>query len=301
MTDDVTDDVTDGVTDDWATVVVVVEPDEYDVVTGLLWDAGVAGVEEIPQADGRVELRAGCRSAEVERVRRTLTEGFVAARALAVSVESVAADAGLDEWRDHATAWRAGARFVVVPAWQPPPDWITGADIVLVVDPAHAFGSGSHPTTRACLAAIERRVRPGDVVADVGCGSGVLAVAAARRGAVEVRAVDIDPQAVVATTANAARNGVGPLVHASRSGTEHLAPHRFDVVVANIGAATLCESAPMIGALPTPEGVLVLSGVLASQVDAVDRAYAAHGFVVERTESDGDWCTLELRRADRAD
>lgn len=293
--------MTDGVTDDWATVVVVVEPDEYDVVTGLLWDAGVAGVEEIPQSDGRIELRAGCRSAEVERVRRTLTEGFIAARALAVSVESVAADTGLDEWRDHATAWRAGARFVVVPAWQPPPDWITGADIVLVVDPAHAFGSGSHPTTRACLAAIERLVRPGDVVADIGCGSGVLAVAAARRGAVEVRAVDIDPQAVVATTANAARNGVGPLVHASRSGTEHLAPDRFDVVVANIGAATLCESAPMIGALPTPEGVLVLSGVLASQVDAVDRAYAAHGFVIERTESDGDWCTLELRRADRAD
>ena len=281
--------------DAWATVVVVVEPHECDLVAGLLWESGVAGIEEIDQPDGRVELRAGCRAEVVDDVRRLLTERW------SVDVDRVAADAGLDDWREHAEAWRAGERFVVVPAWQPPPDWITGADVVLVVDPDRSFGSGSHPTTRACLAAVERLVRPGMVVADVGCGSGVLAIAAARRGALEVHAVDTDPQAVDATSANAERNSVGARVRVSTGSVDLLEPGRHDVVMANIGAATLRSVAPLLSALVAPGGALVLSGVLDSQSDEVIDAYAPCGLDVMRLDRDGDWCTVELRRRDGSD
>jgi ribosomal protein L11 methyltransferase len=283
------------VSEEWATVVVVAEVDEYELVSGLLWAAGVAGIEEIEQPDGRIELRAGCRAEVVEDVRRSLTERW------SLDVERTEGDAGLDEWREHAVAWRAGERFVVVPAWQPPPEWITGADIVLVVDPDRSFGSGSHPTTRSCLVAVERRVRPGMVVADVGCGSGVLAIAAARRGASAVHAVDTDPRAVTATEANAQRNGVGARVRAMVGSVEQLDAGRHDVVLANIGAATLCELAPALCALVTTEGVLVLSGVLDTQTAAVIDAHGAFGFVPAQLERDGEWCTIELRRGDGSD
>lgn len=281
--------------EEWATVVLVVESDERELVSGLLWEAGVAGIEEIDQPDGRIELRVGCRAEVAEDVRRSLTERW------SLDVERTEGDAGLDDWREHAVAWRAGERFVVVPAWQPPPEWITGADVVLVVDPHRSFGTGSHPTTRSCLAAVERLVRPGMVVADVGCGSGVLAIAAARRGASVVRAVDTDVQSVAVTEANAQRNGVGTRVQAMVGSVEQLDAGRHDVVLANIGAATLCELAPQLCALVTPEGVLVLSGVLDNQAAAVIDVHGAVGFEVAHLERVGEWCTIELRRGDGSD
>lgn len=280
---------------EWSTVVVVAESDEVDVVSGLLWDAGVAGIEESVQPDGRVELRAGCEAAVLDDVRRALTDRW------SVAIAPVDADAGLDDWREHATAWRAGDRFVVVPAWQAPPDWVTGADIALVIDPAHSFGSGSHPTTRLCLAAIERLVRPGVVVADIGCGSGVLAIAAARRGARAVRGVDIDDGAAVATAANATRNGVGSIVVASTDPASALDAGAFDVVLANIGAAVLRALASDLAGLVAPDGVLLLSGVLDEQVDEVVAAFRVDGFEPARTDAEDGWCALELRRIGATD
>lgn len=276
-------------TAEWATVVVVAEPHEVDLAVGLLWEAGVAGIEEVVQPDGRVELRAGCEFDRVDGVRRVLTERW------SVDVESTPADAGLDRWRDHAAAWRAGERFVVIPAWQPPPEWVTHTDVVLVVDPDRSFGSGSHPTTRLCLSAVERLVRPGAVVADVGCGSGVLAIAAARRGASDVYAIDVEPGAVVATARNSARNGVGTTVRASGDAVSDLPAGTFDVVLANIGAAVLRDLAADFAAALAPDGVLVLSGVLDVQVDGVLAAFADCGLRPDRIDADGDWRALELR------
>ena len=275
---------------EWSTVVLVVEPEELELAVALLWDAGVAGIEEVAQPDGRIELRAGCASMVVDDVRCMLTERWT------VGVQATAADAGLDDWREHAAAWRAGVRFVVVPAWQPPPDWVRPSDIALVVDPAHSFGSGSHPTTRLCLAAIERLVMPGMVVADIGCGSGVLAIAAARLAAAEVRATDIDAGAVMATDRNAARNGVGTIVRASDDPPGDLDAARFDLVVANIGAGVLRSMAVDLVALLAPDGVLVLSGVLAEQAADVVEALGAAGADVIATADEDGWVVLELRR-----
>lgn len=273
----------------WSTVRVVVAGDEVDLVSGLLWSAGVAGIEELGLGDGAVELRAGLDTDSLDVVRAAIGDRWP------VRSDPVGADEGLDAWREHARPWRAGTGLLVVPAWQSPPTPLGGEDLVLLIDPGHTFGSGSHPTTRMCLAELERLVEPGALVADIGCGSGVLSVAAVLLGALRVDAIDIDERAVVETMANATRNGVSDSIVASTDPVVSLGVGRHDLVVANIGAATLVAMAEAVCALVATGGVLVLSGVLDQQADGVGAAYALHGFVVDRTVAEEEWRTLVAR------
>lgn len=275
----------------WATVIVDVSIEESDQASGALWAGGVQGIEERPGADAdRIELLGGVTVDLVDAVLAELADRW------STRVQAVRSDDGLDSWREFARPWRAGSRTVVVPSWLEVPDWVGPDDFVLQIDPGHTFGSGSHPTTRMCLAELETLVSPGSSVADVGCGSGVLAVAAARYGAARVIAIDVDPAAIEATLLNAERNGVVSLVESSVSAHGELEADTHDVVVANIGAATLCELAPAISRSVVADGVLVLSGVLDEQVDAVMGAFADLGFVLAATAAEDEWRALLLRR-----
>ena len=275
----------------WAMVVARVRPDDADLVSGLLWGAGVAGVEERGcPGEALVELRAGVPAELAASV-----AALVGDRA-DVAVEPVDGDDDLDRWREFARPWRAGGRFVVVPAWQEPPRWVGADDVVLSIDPGRAFGSGAHPTTRMCLSELERLVEPESAVADIGCGSGVLAVAAAAQGAALVAAIDIDPEAVRATVENAGRNGVSGVVAASVTPAAELEPGSYDLVVANIAASSLVELAPALVRAVADDGTLILSGILEEQVQAVLAAFEAQGFVLSGTIADDDWRTLLVRR-----
>jgi ribosomal protein L11 methyltransferase len=274
----------------WATVVVRVDPADVDLVSGLLWDAGVAGVEE-RTVGAEAELRAG-----VDAQQADVVAAAVDGRGR-TSVEVVSCEDDLECWRQYARSWRAGSRLVVVPSWQDPPPWVGVDDVVLRIDPGRAFGSGAHATTRMCLAELERLVEPSAAVADVGCGSGVLAVAAARLGAAVAVAVDVDPEAVRATGENAARNGVLEQVEASATAVGDLEDHAYDVVVANIGRGTLVQMAGDLARAAADGGTLLLSGVLEGQVADVLAAFAAVGFSLAGTVADDEWRTLVLRRA----
>lgn len=281
-------------------VEVVVGADEADLASGLLWEADVSAVAEHAEGDGRVRLRADVPPGGIEAVRSALGDRW--------PVTEVRVDDGLDTWREHAVAVRAGRRLVVRPPWVPLGE-VGPEDVVVEVDPGAAFGHGAHPTTRLCLAALEAEleVRPGGAVLDVGSGSGVLAVAAARLGAARVVAVDIDPAAVAATRANAAANGVADRIEASsvgppggRAGGQDppvgsLAslPGPFDVVVANIGAATLVALASDLVGLVAPGGVAVLSGLLDPPPPEVGAAHAP--LAVAGVPSLDGWSALVLR------
>jgi ribosomal protein L11 methyltransferase len=278
----------------WVSVRVAVPCADADVAAGLLWSAGVAGIEERPCSTGGggerlVELVAGLAGRDLPIVESALGQRWPFE---ALPVEG---DDWLDAWRAWARPWRAGSRLVVVPAWVAPPSWVGPDDVVVALDPGRAFGSGAHATTRLCLAELESRVRPGDRVLDVGCGSGVLSVAAARLGAVGVTALDIDPEAVRATAENAERNGVGEVVHPALTPVDELAA-QFDCVVANIGAATLVGLAGHLADRVEAGGVLVLSGVLVEQVSAVNDAVLAAGLVPAGTGADGEWRALAFCR-----
>ena len=128
-------------------IVVVVDPVEVDLVSGLVWDLGVSGIEEQPLPDGAVELRIGCEKTIAQHVLEVLAERW------APNAEPVAADEGLDAWRDHAQVWRIGST-VIVPPWLETPIDVDENDLVIVIDPGYAFGSASHETTRMCLEAV---------------------------------------------------------------------------------------------------------------------------------------------------
>jgi ribosomal protein L11 methyltransferase len=162
---------------------------------------------------------------------------------------------------------RVSERLWIVPSWHESPD---PAAINLILDPGMAFGTGSHPTTRLCLEWLERNVAAGCTVLDYGCGSGILAIAAARLGAGRVAGVDIDPQAVVAARDNAERNGVTALFADSADPVAG----EYDVVVANILSNPLRVLAPAICAHVRPGGRLALSGILREQIDEIVGIYA---------------------------
>lgn len=167
-----------------------------------------------------------------------------------------------------------GDRLLITPSWHlnalaDDPQTAASARITIVLDPGLAFGTGSHPTTHLCLQWLSRELQPGQTVIDYGCGSGILAIAAARLGAGRTIGVDIDPQAVQSALANARNNAVD--IEARL--TTEAAPEPADVVVANILSNPLKVLAPMLTALVRPGGRLVLAGLLDRQVDEVASTY----------------------------
>jgi len=205
-------------------------------------------------------------------------------------------------WMDTFRPMRFGARLWIYPSNIEPP--VDDGAVVVRLDPGLAFGTGTHATTALCLEWLDGLAR-GDGsaslragsglrpllqdarVLDFGCGSGVLAIAAVKLGAAEAIGVDNDPQALVATADNAARNDVAGRAHAIAADAEPLAPASFDVVVANILAGALIELAPTLVALAKPGAPIALSGILPEQAPEVVACYAPYCEALETTERDG--------------
>jgi ribosomal protein L11 methyltransferase len=208
-------------------------------------------------------------------------------------------------WKRH---WRpdpVGERLLILPAWLEPPPEHAGR-LVIRIDPGSAFGTGSHPTTRLCLEALERRPPGGLRVADLGCGSGILALAALRLGAREVAAVDTDPLAVRATRGNAALNAAGPAgmeaapqvaVGSVDALAALLEGRPADVLLCNILAPVIERLSPGFERLLAPTGTGWLSGLLLDQVPELRRALAAAGWRAELAASRERWGLLAIRRA----
>ncbi|MBM3945874.1 MAG: 50S ribosomal protein L11 methyltransferase [SAR202 cluster bacterium] len=197
-------------------------------------------------------------------------------------------------WKDHFPVLRLGDRLVLAPPWMDVPS--DPGLVVVRLDPGLAFGTGHHPTTRRCLLELERCARPGMRVLDVGCGSGVLSVAAAALGASMVTALDIDESAVRATRANERLNGVGRLVKARKGTLPIEGVGEFDLVLGNLSAKALMSLAPHLRDVLAPEGVLIASGFLEGRRDEVVSALLAAGLVLCQELHDQEWVTAVLAR-----
>jgi ribosomal protein L11 methyltransferase len=202
-----------------------------------------------------------------------------------------------EAWKAYFPVLRVGRRLVIRPTWldaEPGPD-----DVVLDLDPGMAFGTGLHPTTRLCLIALESLADRGRLrgarVLDVGCGSGILAIAAAKLGAASVVGIDVDPIAVEATLANAATNGLSGRISA-RLGSLPSGLPPFDVVSANLIASLLVELAPALAAELRRHGTLVSSGIFIDREADVRWAFAKALLDVGETWDEGDWVALEAVR-----
>ncbi|KQT08897.1 50S ribosomal protein L11 methyltransferase [Ramlibacter sp. Leaf400] len=176
--------------------------------------------------------------------------------------------------------------FWIVPSWHEPP---AQAAQVIRLDPGLAFGTGTHPTTRMCLRWIARHPPRGQRVLDYGCGSGILAIGAAKYGAGEIDAVDIDEAAVRATLDNAAANDVS-----LNAGLPDRAQGRYQTVLANILATPLKVLAPLLCGHVAPGGSLVLAGILERQADELKQAYAPHARL-EVADAEEGWILMTAR------
>ena len=203
-----------------------------------------------------------------------------------------------EAWKAHFPVMRIGRRLVIRPTWRrhrSAPD-----DVVLALDPGMAFGTGLHPTTRLCLTALESiadRGRLGGArVLDVGCGSGILAIAALRLGAERAVGLDTDPIAIEATRANARRNRVARRLRADL-GSLPSGRGPFDVVLANLIAGLLVPLAPLLRDEVAPGGLLLASGIFIDREAEVRGAFEAAGLVVDERAVEGDWVALTARWA----
>jgi ribosomal protein L11 methyltransferase len=199
-----------------------------------------------------------------------------------------------DAWKAHYVAQRIG-RIVIVPSWLDEP--LRDGEVAITLDPGMAFGTGLHPTTRGCLELLQEVAPMPTEVLDVGCGSGILALAALRLGATSAHAIDTDPLAVQATRANAERNGLAGAVSVENGSLPETPRKPVRLVLANLVAALLVELAPRLAAHLDDRGSLVAGGIIAPRADEVVRAMSDAGLAVVRRRDDGDWVSLRLEHA----
>lgn len=199
-----------------------------------------------------------------------------------------------NSWKEHFKPTRVGERLIVAPTWEP--FSAEPGDIVIRLDPGMAFGTGTHATTRLCLQALELILASGPAAntLDVGCGSGILAIAAALLGSGPVIAIDIDPVAAEVTTENARLNGVEERIASSVTPLQMISG-RFDIVVANILAEDLARMAGELAAKVAGNGWLILSGILNEKESVVTSAFDRFFPAPATVTRDGDWCCVVYR------
>jgi len=306
----------------WSEIVFVVERDAVDAWSDALLEAGAASIQaEDADADSGDEAPLFGEPGEPAPAsgwQRTRLAALVAAdtdapallaHAAAICARAMPAEFELravpdQDWVQATQSQFApipvGRRLWITPSWHLPAGHDAGAAAppsvdgrhAIVLDPGLAFGTGSHPTTRLCLEWLDEHLRGGERVIDYGCGSGILAIAAARLGAASVCAIDIDPQALDSARRNAAVNAVTLDIRA----TGDPQPEPADIVVANILANPLRILAPLLCALVAPGGRLVLAGLLDRQAQEIAACYPAIGLQAWRS-LDGWTCLAGVRRS----
>ncbi|MBO6935116.1 MAG: 50S ribosomal protein L11 methyltransferase [Deltaproteobacteria bacterium] len=265
---------------------------EAELATDRFWELGAQGVEERDESTmngssgpGRTLLVASfAGEADAQRV----------ATEVGGQVEVIVGDEWRDAWKEHFQITPIGDRLLLRPSWRDVPE-DAGDRVVLTIDPGGAFGSGLHESTRLVLRAIEASVKGGESVFDVGCGSGILAIAALLLGAERAIGIDVEDSAVPTTLENAEINGVDDRLGASTDPIESV-EGTYDLVLANIQAPILIGMAAELAKRVAEGGTLVMSGILEGQEQEVAAALTAELPGTEATiTADGGWRAVTIR------
>ena len=260
-----------------------------EAVGVLFFENGCIGMEEL-ESGLKAYFPAGDFSPERQQllessIGRLRELGFDAADLLIRRIPD--ADWG-SKWREGFRPIRITPRLVVAPPWDVPcPS--SGSETVITIMPRMAFGTGTHETTRLCLELLESRIRPSEHILDLGTGSGILAIAAARWGAGWVLALDIDPDALDNAQENARANRVEDRVEIRLGSIEAIGNERFDRILANLDRTTIFSVLPALKTHAFPRTGLILSGILVEERDPVEKFVLKAGFRIEECRHQGEW------------
>ena len=219
---------------------------------------------------------------------------------LLLSLENLRDEDWENNWKQYYKPMEIGQRLLVIPQWE---EVDPGERVPLILDPGLTFGTGSHATTRLCLTALEKTVAEGDRVLDLGCGSGILSIAALRLGASQALAVDIDDKCLDVAYENAALNGIGKDRYTVRVGDvlsdgslRRELEGGYDIVVANIVADVIIALAPLVPSMLRPGGTFLCSGIIDDRAEEVRTALENAGWTVLETQSADGWFAYTCRR-----
>ncbi len=267
---------------------------------GIFWDYIDEGLKQLPKSDVLVKaFLSPDRAAQIPVIMQEIYAcrerggGAIDFGTLEETKREIDGDDWIDIWKKHFRPIHLG-RIVVVPEWI---DYDAEADEkVVLLDSNMAFGTGEHETTAMCVRLMQEYLCAGDTVLDVGCGSGILGIAAAEIGAKLCYLTDIDPVAVASAKHNAERNGVAHKIIVAESNLIDDTSMKADLILANITAEILVSLAPAIPAHLNEGGTLILSGILPDRLEKVEAAFGAVGLSPIQRERRGEWMALVLRR-----
>ncbi|HLA24801.1 MAG TPA: 50S ribosomal protein L11 methyltransferase [bacterium] len=287
----------------WLEITVTTAPPAAPAVADILFGSRSPGIEELSAGAETTRLRAylpvGPTTAvtvDAIRARIAALPGFgLDVGPAAIEAAEVDDEGWADAWKMHFRPFAVGRRLWITPTWDrtPPP---AGA-VVVELDPGMAFGSGLHPSTQMCLEVLDERLRPGDAVVDVGAGSGILSIAAAKLGASRVLAIDADPVAVAVARANVAHNGLAALVRVQEGDLLAGVQDAADMLVANLTADLHLTFLPTVRPHLGPGGVLAASGITEHREHKVAEAARVAGLAPVQTLRSGEWRCLVLAAA----
>ncbi|MFJ8067785.1 50S ribosomal protein L11 methyltransferase [Peribacillus sp. NPDC096447] len=214
-----------------------------------------------------------------------------------VSISEVNEEEWATAWKKYYNPVKISERFTIVPTWE---DYtpVSSDELIIELDPGMAFGTGTHPTTVMCIQALERTVRPGDLVVDVGTGSGVLSIAAALLDAKRIQSLDLDEVAVQSAIQNVEINNVQDKVSVSQGNLLDGVNEQADIVVANILAEVIMRFTDDVAKVVKPGGHFIASGIIQTKKQDVKDAIIASGFTIEETILMEDWVAIIAKRND---
>ncbi|MGA9771063.1 MAG: 50S ribosomal protein L11 methyltransferase [Blastocatellia bacterium] len=283
----------------WNLVTLEVARDAEEFASVALFDLGTSGILTLEETDASVKLGAYFdEQADMETIARSIYAEFARAglhsAIFSIAISGVPDQDWMQKWKEGFEPVEIGERLLIAPSWKLPRE--SRGRRVIQIDPGMAFGTGTHETTRMCLEAIEKRWRGGRLL-DVGTGTGILAIAAAQLAPQSlITAIDIDPQAVMVARENIEINGVTGSIEIIEGQPGEYAGRHFDVVVANLTAEVIISLIDDLTGCLASTGVMILSGILTTFREDVERAIIESGMtVIEQCEA-GEWSALVAQK-----
>jgi ribosomal protein L11 methyltransferase len=294
----------------WIELSVEVHPEAVDAVAEVFRANGTGGAaieqpvtsdiegEQVPRPTGLPTMKAylpvtPTTDDQVRRIEGALwhLQAFDLSPVGEMQRREIAEEDWANAWKEHFHPLKVG-RVVIKPSWR---EWeVEPEDIIVELDPGMAFGTGLHPTTQLVLAALQERVQPETEVLDLGTGSGILAIAAARLGA-KVTALDVSDVSVEVAQSNVAANGLSNTIRVSKGSIDSVSGRQFDLILANIIASVLADLAPQLAAALRPHAELLGSGIVEERAQLVRDAFTAAGLDLTEQRREGDWWLICAR------
>lgn len=284
-------------TSTWHKAVVTFPRELEEVIANFMFEAGAAGIEN---GDGSLaayfdpQFSATQISAAFNSFISSLTELGTDTRSVTISFEEIENRDWNEEWKKNFTAQRITDNILVKPGWEPTPE--PPPPCVIEIDPGMAFGTGTHETTILMLKLEEKQVFPGARVLDIGTGTGILAIAAAKLGAERVLAFDIDELATEAATENCRINHVETRVSLFTGTIEQVPAQTFDLILANVNKTEILKMLPQITAFMHEKSRLLLSGLLREEEESVTKALSSQKLIAVESEYMGEWVAITAAR-----